>query len=234
MSISFQFAERAGFTERECDILNLLVNQVTLTSDIAKQLNISEHTVGNHLKNMLRKAKAHNKADLLSLCISEALTRLHMSSLRNGAHSPALIVVDDDEHFQSNLKEALHAIDFNVDHKSFCSANAFTRYLSQQESETLVSKHSIVLLDVHMPDGGGIEVLKRLRQDPRFNTLPVVLLSAHHDKATENQALSLGARTMLQKPDSFAKLVDMMRVLFEYWFKLVPAIPAKESAPPLH
>lgn len=59
---------------------------------------------------------------------------------------------------------------------------------------------SVVLLDVHLPDVDGDEVLIRLRDDPLTRTIPVVMLSADASEPQIQRLLNYGAAAYLTKP----------------------------------
>ena len=58
----------------------------------------------------------------------------------------------------------------------------------------------LILLDVHMPDLSGYEVLERLRADPRTVSIPVVMLSADASHEQIQRFRDAGARDYLTKP----------------------------------
>ncbi len=58
----------------------------------------------------------------------------------------------------------------------------------------------LVLLDIEMPVMDGFGVLRRLREDPRFVTLPVVAVTAHAMQGAEESALSAGFSGYITKP----------------------------------
>jgi len=69
----------------------------------------------------------------------------------------------------------------------------------------------IVLLDLHLPDIPGEEVLRRLRSDPRTERIPVVVVSADATKASVDKLRITGANAYLTKPidvDEFLEVVD--------------------------
>jgi len=57
----------------------------------------------------------------------------------------------------------------------------------------------VILLDISMPDMDGLEVLEKLRQDPRWEDIPVVMLTAVMNEEYVRRALSLGASEYLLK-----------------------------------
>jgi len=59
---------------------------------------------------------------------------------------------------------------------------------------------ALVVLDLALPDEGGLQLLKRLRVDARWNQVPVLVLSALRDEVTLKQAFAGGADDYLSKP----------------------------------
>ena len=64
----------------------------------------------------------------------------------------------------------------------------------------------LVLLDLMMPHLSGLDVLGRLRADPRFRAVPCVVLTAAGQEQQYRQAMSLGATDFMTKPFSPKKL----------------------------
>jgi diguanylate cyclase (GGDEF)-like protein len=58
----------------------------------------------------------------------------------------------------------------------------------------------VVLLDIEMPDMDGLEVCRRLKQDPVTRDLPIVFLTGHGDEATELAGLKAGGADFIAKP----------------------------------
>ena len=65
---------------------------------------------------------------------------------------------------------------------------------------------AIVLLDVDMPGLDGIAVCRRLRAEPRFATIPIVMVTGHEDSAAIRLAFEAGATDFVAKPVNWALL----------------------------
>ena len=78
----------------------------------------------------------------------------------------------------------------------------------------------LVLLDLKMPRLNGFEVLAWVRRAEKCRSLPVVVLSSSNHEADVKRAYSMGANSYLVKPVSFDALVEVARVIHQYWLTL--------------
>jgi PAS domain S-box-containing protein len=67
----------------------------------------------------------------------------------------------------------------------------------------------LILLDLHLPDVQGDEVLRRLREDPKTRRIPVVIISADAMPVQINRLMAAGARAYLTKPLDIKKFLDL-------------------------
>jgi two-component system response regulator len=75
----------------------------------------------------------------------------------------------------------------------------------------------VVLLDLKLPRIGGLEVLERLRGDPRTKYIPVVILTTSTEQADMLRAGDLHANSYVRKPVDFDTFLDAARQLGLYW-----------------
>lgn len=68
----------------------------------------------------------------------------------------------------------------------------------------------LALLDLMMPKLSGLDVLRQVREQERFKTLPCIILTAGGDAKHERDALALGATQFLTKPFSPKKLYALV------------------------
>jgi CheY-like chemotaxis protein len=76
----------------------------------------------------------------------------------------------------------------------------------------LAAEHDpgLLLLDLHLPDMPGQEVLRRLRAEPRTANVPVVILSADARPSLIQELLDRGVRAFLTKPLDVRGLLDLV------------------------
>lgn len=66
--------------------------------------------------------------------------------------------------------------------------------------KTEVHKPDLVMIDIHMPVMGGVEMLESLRKDPLYSNLPVIVMSVVDDKREITKLIQLGISDYLLKP----------------------------------
>ena len=79
---------------------------------------------------------------------------------------------------------------------------------------------TVVLLDLKLPKIDGLEVLRRIRADPRTRLLPVVLLTSSDEEEDRLRGYTLGANSYVRKPVDFDHFVQAAGQLGLYWLLL--------------
>ncbi|WP_309736775.1 response regulator [Chamaesiphon sp. OTE_75_metabat_556] len=79
------------------------------------------------------------------------------------------------------------------------------------------NKPSVILLDLKLPRVDGLEVLRRLREDPRTRFLPVVVLTTSSEEGDVLDSYSLGCNSYIRKPVDFVQFSEAIRQLGMYW-----------------
>lgn len=113
-----------------------------------------------------------------------------------------ILVADDEPHIGRIIKMKLEQGPFRVS----------LAYDGQEALDMLNDGDQIdlALLDLMMPKLSGLDVLKRIREQERFKSLPCIILTAGGDAKHERDALELGATQFLTKPFSPKKLYALV------------------------
>lgn len=78
----------------------------------------------------------------------------------------------------------------------------------------------LILLDLKLPKIDGLQVLEKLKSDPRTKSIPVVVLTSSREDRDLNSCYKLGANSYVVKPVDFARFTEAMRQLGLYWLLL--------------
>jgi two-component system response regulator RegX3 len=113
----------------------------------------------------------------------------------------AILLVEDEDSISTPLVEALSREGFDV-----AVAPTVRDALASAEA----SKPDLVLLDLMLPDGSGLDVCRQLRSSSR---IPIIMLTARGDEADRVVGLELGADDYVVKPFSARELTARIRAV---------------------
>ena len=115
-----------------------------------------------------------------------------------------LLVVDDEPHIGLVLRPYLEQLGYRV---------SFARSLREARATLAAALPDGLLLDLHLPDGSGLEYLRDLRAEDRTARLPVLVLTAEGEDRVLREARRLGA-ALVTKPFSPTKLSQRVATMF--------------------
>lgn len=90
----------------------------------------------------------------------------------------------------------------------------------RHEGRDALSLPHVVLLDLKLPLMDGLEVLRRLRTDPRTKLLPVVVLTSSLEAGDLASSYDFGANSYVQKPVDSDDFQEAVRQIASYWLLL--------------
>jgi len=147
----------------------------------------------------------------------------------------SILVADDDEEdrmlIEDALREARIANDFAMV-KDGVELLDFLRATGAYADRAGLPLPGLILLDLNMPRMDGREALREIKSDAQLRTIPVVVLTTSKAEEDIFRTYNLGVNSFVTKPVCFEALVEIMRVLEQYWFHIVklPGTPQDGSA----
>jgi two-component system, sensor histidine kinase and response regulator len=124
---------------------------------------------------------------------------------------PSILVVDDEPNNFDVIQVLLNQEDY-IFHYASSGQRALDRVDRFQPD--------VILLDVMMPNLDGIEVCRRIKALPRWQSVPIVMVTALTDKKELERCLSTGAEDFIAKPvnrlELLARVTSMLRIKRQY------------------
>lgn len=91
---------------------------------------------------------------------------------------------------------------------------------NSHQSRTINNQPKLVLLDLKLPKISGLEVLERIKSDPRTKKIPVVVLTSSNQDTDIEQCYQLGVNSYIVKPVDFERFATAVQELGMYWLLL--------------
>ncbi|MCQ8897371.1 response regulator [Limnobacter humi] len=96
----------------------------------------------------------------------------------------------------------------------------FKQLMNQPGEDGAPDLPKLLLLDLKLPKLDGLEVLKFLRAQPVFNTMPIVVLSSSREISDVRKAYELGVNSFAVKPVQFDQYLTRISALVSYWMTI--------------
>jgi DNA-binding response OmpR family regulator len=120
--------------------------------------------------------------------------------------NPQVLVVDDSATVRMDLRITLGALGMTV---TACETKALAQKIIRSRT------FALVILDVILPDGDGIDLLRELRAAPAYMRVPIIMLSTEADVRSRLQGLDAGADEYVGKPYDIEHLARRARELID-------------------
>lgn len=147
---------------------------------------------------------------------------------RNGKRV-VILLAEDDPGDQELTRRALQGDVLRTDLQIVENGEQVLDYLYRRGAYAApgaAPRPDLILLDLNMPRMSGREVLARIKQDPSFSRIPIVVLTTSSQETDIVKSYSLGCNSYIQKPVEIEQFIQVIRQLGNYWFELVTLPPA--------
>ena len=117
-----------------------------------------------------------------------------------------ILIIEDEPDIRKNLE-------YNLSREGYSVLTA----ASIAEAEQLIYSNnlSLVLLDLMLPDGSGLELCKKMKSDPDMQNLPIIILTAKDDEVDKVVGFEIGADDYVTKPFSVRELILRIKAVLK-------------------
>ena len=125
-----------------------------------------------------------------------------------------ILMAEDDDGHARLIQERFESVGVRNPIVRFKNGDETWAFLSATSKPGLEEgKGYLLLLDIRMPGLDGIEVLKRVKSDPRLKNIPVIMLTTTDDPREIGVCYELGCNNYLTKPVDFDKFTEVIKRL---------------------
>lgn len=111
----------------------------------------------------------------------------------------------------ANLANTIHVARDGVEALDFVFGN------DAGADNPIPKRPRVILLDLKLPKVDGLEVLKRIKGDPRTCGIPVVVLTSSSEERDVMRTYDVGANSYIVKPVDFEQFTESVRDIGKYW-----------------
>jgi CheY-like chemotaxis protein len=126
-----------------------------------------------------------------------------------------ILMLEEDSDDRYITSETLSQLNIEIPIEYFSNSTNFFDFLSRSE------KPALILADYNSNPDNGLGFLKKLKSNPNFNDIPVVILSDSDHPYYKNECYKHGASSFIRKPDSIEGTNKKIAAFFSYWFDVV-------------
>ncbi len=120
----------------------------------------------------------------------------------------------------NNLANKVHVVRDGAEALEFIFCT--DRYADRKIEDIL----KVILLDLKLPLIDGIEVLKRIKSDPRIQSVPILIMTSSKEERDIVESYKLGVNSYILKPVDFDQFTEVVKRLGYYWLLLnQPPLP---------
>ena len=117
-----------------------------------------------------------------------------------------ILLVDDDPDDQMIFKDAFESLEATGNISIAQNGEEAMNLLDKQSRENILPE--LIVLDLNMPKMNGTETLRNLKQDQRYNQIPVIIYSTSVNPLEKEKCMELGAYSYIKKPISWKESID--------------------------
>lgn len=139
-------------------------------------------------------------------------------------HNNVILMADDDADDRLLAQDAITESRLNAELHCVENGEELLDYLHRRgkfAEPNCAPYPGLILLDLNMPCKDGREALSEIKASASLRRIPVVVLTTSKADTDIGGLYELGANSFITKPFQFEALVEVMRVLGQYWFKTV-------------
>ena len=139
--------------------------------------------------------------------------------------TPIIVIADDDDDDDDDrlfLKDAFKACKEEIIVHFVEDGEELMEYLYRRGSHANSPtgyRPDLIILDLCMPKRDGFEIIEEIKTDSELKKIPLLVYTALGTDENVKRCYDLGVNTVIDKQNTFAKLEQTAKSIYNYWFK---------------
>ena len=117
-----------------------------------------------------------------------------------------ILVIEDEPDIRKNLE-------YNLAREGFAVVGAAS--ISEAVSNLSIQTFHLILLDLMLPDGSGLDLCKKIKADTKTESIPIIILTAKDDEVDKVVGFEIGADDYVTKPFSVRELILRVKAVLK-------------------
>jgi len=138
-----------------------------------------------------------------------------------------IVMAEDDPDDQVLVTDAFAEAGLDAELKFVGNGEELMDYLVHRGNP----RPALILLDLNLPKKDGREALREIKANPELRRIPVVVLTTSKAETDVDGIYDLGANSFIRKPVNFDALVQIMKLLAQYWLGIVQLAAPRPPSP---
>ena len=132
-------------------------------------------------------------------------------------HSVDILLVEDNADHVELILKALRDNNVLNEVRVVTNGEEALDFLYRRGEYADAPRPGLILLDIKLPKVDGIEVLRRIKADPKLKSIPVVMLTTSAGEKEIVESYNCGANSYIVKPVDFEQFAKVIKELKLYW-----------------
>ena len=128
-------------------------------------------------------------------------------------HPVSILMVEDDEGHARLIERNIRRAGIHNAIRHFADGTSALDYIFNDSHGPAQNGPALILLDLNLPDMSGIDILTRIKAEPRLKRTPVVVLTTTDDKVEIQRCYDAGCNVYITKPVNYESFADAIRQL---------------------
>ncbi|GJL62018.1 MAG: hypothetical protein NPIRA04_06720 [Nitrospirales bacterium] len=129
-----------------------------------------------------------------------------------------ILIIDDDADDILILEECLTRTSLNFHISAIHTGSETIPYLHDLSHGKQKNKPDLIILDLHLPDIDGVELIHAIRRNLALCMIPIIVYSGSDDQRRLHACYAAGVNCCLKKPSNIDEAMMLAQAIDEFWF----------------